>query len=400
MYAMIEFDEYGFTSMSQFPIDEYSQEMYGCDEEVHNEMVRQDSTPMNSIPDWNENDFLGLCNTKELFPLGWEIEKHNDDDTLNGDFPDSMGDLSDGSHGPETQSNYTIPDSVAHNDFAYVAWESTMSAQPNIPPTSGSQPYANLIHMREETPPDTLAVGNNNETRKRRVSIVFIEDDDEQERQSTPRPRQSCVKQKRSLACPYRKLDPHRHRDCLKYTLHRIKDVRQHIDRRHREMKIYCRSCYAIFPSQAERDKHTGDSVCDNIPRPDLEGVTDEQREKLNRSSSRNMSLETQWFNMWDILFPGQSRPQSAFSGNYFEEVVSLIRECWDEKGSELIDSATRYHGNQQVDKDLLKRLMGTLFTQLEEEACSPSPSGGLDSELGNDCWESQQRATKRIRKK
>lgn len=77
---------------------------------------------------------------------------------------------------------------------------------------------------------------------------------------------------------------------------------------------------------------------------------------------------------MWDILFPGEARPRSAFSGNYIEEVVTVIRHCWIDKSTTIIENAIQNHGNVKVDKGLLQRLMDTVFDRLEEEVCSAPP--------------------------
>lgn len=320
---------------------------------------------------WNNYGLSTLDDAKDPHVLQScpHKDEHSDDVTVIGGFQDWTGDSSVSSGSTTTQSECASPSPDVEFDFLNGQWSREPSGQPNIPTVSGlPQPYADLLYKQEEPSDDTLNLVNDNENRKRPRSILSVEDEDSRDRQSTHR----HVELKRMLACPYRKLDPHRHRDCLKYTLHRIKDVKQHIDRRH--------SCEA------------GHKSC-------LEGVTDEQRRMLNKTSSRNKSLELQWFNMWDILFPGQKRPQSAFSGNYIEEVVHLIRDCWKNKSSTFIGSAIRQHGDITIDKDLLDKLMVTLFNRLEEEVCSPSPSGDWNSKVDDAGPDTEYRISKRTRK-
>lgn len=350
--------------------DEYnSQGIDACDNEFFNE-IWPDIASMNFTTDWNDYGPSTTCDAKgsNVVPTCSEIAEHCDDVTVTGGFQDWPGDSSISSSSITTRSACASPNpDPVEFDFLNGQWME-FSGQPDIPTVlSLQQQHEDFLYMHDGPSDDTLNLVSDNETRKRPRSILSVEEEDSRDRQSTPK----HVEQKRMLACPYRKLDPHRHRDCLKYTLHRIKDVKQHIDRRH--------SC------------EVGHNPC-------LEGVTDEQRKKLNKTSSRNKSLELQWFNMWDILFPGKKRPRSAFSGNYIEEVVHLIRDCWDDKSSTLIGSAIRQHGDIKIDKDLLDRLMGTLFTQLEEEVCSPPPSGDLNSKVGNAGPDTEERVSKRTR--
>ncbi|KAI7785170.1 hypothetical protein LA080_007837 [Diaporthe eres] len=346
-----------------------SQGIDGYDNDFFNE-IWQDFASTNSTTDWNTYDLSTLDDGKDLnvLPPCSEIDKPDDDVTVTGGFEYWTGDSSISSESTITRSECASPIPDPGSDFFTGQWTTEPSGQPIIFTASGlQQSSADLLYMQDGPSNDSLNLVNDNKNRKRTRSILSIEDEHSGDKQSTHR----HVEQTRMLACPYRKLDPHRHRDCLKYTLHRIKDVKQHIHRRHR---------------------------CEIGQNPCLEGVTDEQRKKLNKTSSRNKSLELQWFNMWDILFPGKKRPRSAFSGNYIEEVVHLIRDCWDDKSSTLIGSAIREHGNITIDKDLLDKLMGTLFTQLEEEVCSPPHSGDLNSKVGDAGRDIERRVAKRTR--
>ncbi|KAJ0122148.1 hypothetical protein J7T55_002660 [Diaporthe amygdali] len=340
--------------------------------------IWQDSTFMDPILEWNDKDSAAFCDDTDIFPSVLNIEQPHDDVPINEKFLDLDGRPEIGPLSPTTNSDCESPDPVSEEDFG-----SAPSAQSSIPATSmNSQQRPDSHRICERQPAGTLVGLNINGPCKRPGSALSNEKENGQYRQSKPKPYQNYVEQRRSLACPYRKLDPHRHRDCLKYTLHRIKDVKQHIDRRHRKPDVYCARCYATFPSQTERDEHTRDSRCEILPRKCLEGVTDEERAKLNKGSCRNVPLEKQWFMMWDELFPGEARPRSAFSGNYIEEVIPLIRHCWVDKSSAIIDSAMRGYETTQVDRGILHKLMNNVFDRLEDEVCRRTPSGGLESNV------------------
>lgn len=360
-----------------------SQGIDGCDRVIF-DGAWQDIASMNFTTDWNDCDFSPLCDTRDVLASFSGTDKPHDDVIVDGGCPDLTGGLSVASQGTTTQSECAIASSSrnAEPDFFDVQW-TELSCQPNTSASPDLRLCQDFLGNHEGLSADTHNMVNEIGSRKRSRSIVSVE------HEFAHRHNRAGMGQKRMLACPYRKLDPHRHRDCLKYTLHRIKDVKQHIDRRHKN---------STFRPQIKRDEHMRKSDCEIGPKSMLEGVTEEQWERLNKSSFRNMSLELQWFNMWDILFPGQERPRSAFSGNYMEEVVHLVRDCWDAKRSTLIHNAARDHGNIPIDKDLLNRLMATLFNRLEEEVCTPSPSVEMVSKPDAAGKQKQHHASKRSR--
>ncbi len=64
------------------------------------------------------------------------------------------------------------------------------------------------------------------------------------------------------LACPFYKWDAHKYHDCLRYGLRRIKDVKQHVYRRHTKPDLYCAVCYQVFSSADARDAHVRGMDC------------------------------------------------------------------------------------------------------------------------------------------
>lgn len=391
MHAINEHDQCGnLPSTLPFPWDGCnSQGIDGCDRDIF-DGTWQDIASMNFTTDWNDCDLSPLCDTKDVLASFSETDKPHDHVIVDGGCPDLTGGLSVGSQGTTTRPECASASSSQDDepDFFDIQW-TELSCQPNTSASPDLRLCQDFLGNHEGLSTDTHNVVNEIGSRKRSRSVVSVEHEFQRDRQYAHKHNRVGIGQKRMLACPYRKLDPHRHRDCLKYTLHRIKDVKQHIDRRHKKLNIY---------SQIERDEHMQNPDCEIGTKSMLEGVTKEQWEKLNKCSSRNLSLELQWFNMWDILFPGHERPRSAFSGSYIEEVVHLIRDCWNAKRSTLIHNAVRDHGNHTIDKDLLNRLMATLFNRLEEEVCSPSPSAKLVSKPDDAGKHKQHRASKRSR--
>ncbi|KAI0378887.1 hypothetical protein F5Y04DRAFT_283548 [Hypomontagnella monticulosa] len=132
---------------------------------------------------------------------------------------------------------------------------------------------------------------------------------------------------RRSLACPFAKSDPRRHHACFSKKLSRIRDVKQHLARKHTP-EFYCFRCSTIFPDQAGLAAHIGDVAglfC--TPCSALDGVSQQQQQRLSRKSNPRHSEEEQWFSIWDILFPGSERPSSAYTEFGLSEDLCSYRE-------------------------------------------------------------------------
>lgn len=105
------------------------------------------------------------------------------------------------------------------------------------------------------------------------------------------------------LACPYYKRDPVASYECRRYKFQRVKDVKQHLYRRH--------------------------------SRPD--GIRMEQKKALSHNVTRGKTVPEQWYDMWEILFPGLKRPRSVYLGSVFEQSILQIRSSWISNRSQII---------------------------------------------------------------
>lgn len=63
------------------------------------------------------------------------------------------------------------------------------------------------------------------------------------------------------FACPYVAQRPATYRNCLRYRLIRIKDVKQHLRRNHR-IPPHCSRCGQAFCSEEDRDAHVREGMC------------------------------------------------------------------------------------------------------------------------------------------
>lgn len=116
----------------------------------------------------------------------------------------------------------------------------------------------------------------------------------------------------RSLACPFAKKDPAKYHECNKNRITRIQDVKQHLRRFH-EPPIYCLICKDTFKSESDLQTHAEAKSCTLRPGK-VDGVDRDQKKKLLNNVPRNLSIEDQWFFIFDILFPGfDPRPRSPY---------------------------------------------------------------------------------------
>ncbi|KKY37882.1 hypothetical protein UCDDA912_g02099 [Diaporthe ampelina] len=112
---------------------------------------------------------------------------------------------------------------------------------------------------------------------------------------------------------------------------------------------------------------------------PHFDGITEDQRNELKKSSPRKKPLEDQWFDVWDVIFPGRPKPQSPSIGNYVEEMLPLLRNLWNEKRAEIISGVIDTRGERDVDSGLLADIMGSVFDRFQAEKTRPSPGSGTE---------------------
>ncbi|KAI0011568.1 hypothetical protein F4779DRAFT_188773 [Xylariaceae sp. FL0662B] len=140
------------------------------------------------------------------------------------------------------------------------------------------------------------------------------------------------------LACPFSKKDPVRYRDCYRYMLSRVRDVKQHLARCHR-MPLYCPRCMEIFDDEVVRDSHIRSLSCPENPLVGIEGVSEGQKAMLSRRVSSKMTEEQQWYTVFDILFPGHPRPRSPYVDRELSEEMYVFRDFLTSQGPLLLSA-------------------------------------------------------------
>ncbi|KAI1634536.1 hypothetical protein F4809DRAFT_643372 [Biscogniauxia mediterranea] len=67
-------------------------------------------------------------------------------------------------------------------------------------------------------------------------------------------------------------------------------------------------------------------------------------------TTNRKLPIDQQWFSVWDIMFAGAERPVSPWVEGPIHEVLSHIREFWEEQGEEIITEHLQSRGQIPYD--------------------------------------------------
>lgn len=171
--------------------------------------------------------------------------------------------------------------------------------------------------------------------------------DEEGERGLGTRPnkKRRCISQGLSFACPFAKKDPLKHKKCYTKTITRIQDVKLHLAREH-QIPIHCPRCKASFKTQGLLYHHAEGSLCQPRHEPVYEGVNADQKALLKQRVSAKLSLEGQWFSVFDILFPGhQPRPLSPYVDSRLHIEIRAFHDMMLAEGPRLFNEVLESHG-------------------------------------------------------
>lgn len=179
-------------------------------------------------------------------------------------------------------------------------------------------------------------------------------------------PSKKNQKKERMLACPFYKKDPLRHWKCIGFASRKISYVKQHIYRSH-EQPPYCPSCGTTFDNPDARDVHIL-AGCIRQPFTPLDGYTLQQRNALGQRVSSSLSLEDQWYAVFDIVCPGYPRPNSPYHDlEVSEALFSDLRLFFtsDAVAASILDNLRRSNRLHQVIdpplRDALSQELGDL---------------------------------------
>ncbi|KAI2469093.1 hypothetical protein F4781DRAFT_422256 [Annulohypoxylon bovei var. microspora] len=138
------------------------------------------------------------------------------------------------------------------------------------------------------------------------------------------------------FACPYAKKDPVRYRDCYRYFLGRVRDVKQHLTRCHRK-PIYCPICNEIFDDEDEKDVHIRSQSCTRRPSIAIEGISEKQKKELGHRLSSKLPEDQQWFAVWDTLFFPHPRPRTPYRDRELSDDLCVFQDFMTARGPTLL---------------------------------------------------------------
>lgn len=206
----------------------------------------------------------------------------------------------------------------------------------SLPPPSSE---TSCLNTNADQP---ISVGS---SRKRVRDDGDVSEDDSKNGHPAVKKRRNADHNRPYWACPFAKKNPNKHRRCYRLILTRIRDVKQHLFRTHR-FPIYCPVCCQTFTLATDRDDHTRLRSCLEGSAANLEGVSEEQRDRLSRRVNRSLSEEQQWFTIWDILFPDCPRPTSPYYDPNLAENMMAFRDFMASQGPTIMSNALSSSGS------------------------------------------------------
>jgi hypothetical protein len=108
------------------------------------------------------------------------------------------------------------------------------------------------------------------------------------------------------FACPYYKLDIENNTNCAVLKLSRIRDVKNHLIRRHWSA-FMCNRCWKNFDCAEARRGHP----CEEQDWQAGQDLRPDQRHELSKRREQGTSEQNEWFQIWDIC-TDKRRPQPA----------------------------------------------------------------------------------------
>jgi len=250
--------------------------------------------------------------------------------------------------------------------------------------TAASSPSSTASSPRLIAPRGTKRRPNSDETSKRHKMRRV--------RHSTDEPTKAAGRQ---LACPYYRLDPIRHRDCLLHKLGSTSFTVQHLRRNHSQPIHYVKYGQ-IFEKPHERDEHYYYSVnCE--PRDFVfEGVSELQFQELH-NTPRNLNESDRWFRIWAILFPGMPCHVSPYILSREDEFLTLVAHAiqirFGPTGGNLVSDILEFLTWENLSTTVNKArgiLGGNAFAAHQLQTPLPLPSLPLSPESMASEWSSR----------
>lgn len=207
------------------------------------------------------------------------------------------------------------------------------------PTTGDGQEASTSGGASEQSSSRTRGAPSRNDLKRKRREEEDKEDADEKDFRRPQKGTNCDLDQasKKFFACPYFKKDSIEYDDCCTRTLSRIRDVKQHLARRHTPER-YCQMCFiSSFANQPSLQVHINNRTCVIQDPSMLKGISYDQRQRLSKKSNSSLDEEGQWFAIWDILFAESPKPDSVYLDVGLSTEMRLFREYSVTHGTSIV---------------------------------------------------------------
>ncbi|CAH0045192.1 unnamed protein product [Clonostachys solani] len=170
------------------------------------------------------------------------------------------------------------------------------------------------------------------------------------------------------FACPLYRKYPLQNMDCVNRKLTRIRDVKQHLLRRH--LAFRCPICNIPLPSAARKEEHIMEQDCspaEAAERFGPDGITQEVHDILKKRSHRGKPPTTKWYEVWEIIFGDTNREERPFLGPMMEETAKLMRDVWDKESRSIVQDVVLDGSDNQNKAEQQMEAMMAMFEKVQD---------------------------------
>lgn len=137
-------------------------------------------------------------------------------------------------------------------------------------------------------------------------------------------PKAKAARKGRLFACHFYAHDTVAHECCRHYKFDEVKDIKRHLTeegRGNHRQPIHCVICFSLFTTFADCSAHIRAQTCHpSVCDFDVSGLDEDQIAAIRGlKKPRDKDQKEFWFQIWDIVFPGEQRPASPYSDDVDE---------------------------------------------------------------------------------
>ena len=291
-----------------------------------------------------------------------------------------------------------IPKAASNEEDCGPRRDSELQIAPSTPPPEHTIPGSSSIDCKEQPGPRQNSKRNSSRvitplaeaqkrakigpTRGADIQDTAEKDGYQNKDHPTIRPHEDQGEEdQKAFACPYFRFDPAAHQECSRLVLRRIRDVKQHLQRRHYlSPNGSCPICFKTFKSTQAFTTHLLLRNCEpksHAPTGNIEGVSLEAQDLLKHRVNRADTPIQQWYSVWDILFDKVQRPPNPYLGSMVTETINIIQRFLQAEGSVIIPVVLGPQpwscDNPETARKLVNRLLEEVGAQFEKGVHSSS---------------------------